>query len=382
MSNSIKELVARIKKEAAGGRGTPKPPPPDSENRRGGGTVAPVHQPGAGQTNNSVNKNVSSSPIKKMQTAIQNFATTATDYLKEQSVIDPKTRKITYKIKEEDKRRDFNDFLTEQFAATADIKGNEYTTDPSANTIDSKLPTDLIQLNTVLDSLQRIGGAKKESLVDGVWNERTNNAVRNVYAIATALVAAYEALGGFAPNDPNIFKKQDLLKLKNAIPDIKDPSTSNISQDTLSKSADEIAKLVDKLSTFYSYYSKNIIEHPAYNEYIKGDVPLLTVKPGVDPAQLDADEAIKMQRADKLTLPFLKTMDSTNKLINVDNRVSLNYLQNDKTLQELMNLLGYKNNEINLASKRRVVQTLINQINDIIKNINIIKKNTVHEQTH
>lgn len=310
-----------------------------------------------------------STPIANMQKAIQDFAEKAVAYQKGKPERD-KSGKIVYKISDEDdKRRHFNDFLAEQFSASADIHGSEFSTDLGAISKSDKLPTDIIQLNNIINGLQRIGPGSREFSLDGNWDFRTNNAIRNVYAIATALVAANEALGGAAPNDPRVFRRADLAKLKSLIPTEPDPAKSKETPATLSAKAEQITPLIEKLTRFYSYYSKSIMDHPDYKRYINDDRPLLTVKPGQDPAQLDTNQAERMKNSAQITLPYLRVMDKDNRPINVDGQIALNYLQSRQGLQKMMvDLLGYQPNEVNNgAAMRRIVKTFIDRINSVIE---------------
>ncbi len=367
MSDKIKQLVQEIVKEAQDWKAGP---------RGGKPKVGPKAAPMAGPQNKTLKyetvsgegtNQVSAAPaIKKMQTAIQEFASTSVKYRTGKPEIDPKTKKVTRKIDPNDSRRNFNDFLAEQFSAGADIHGEEFSPEADHTTKESKAPTDIIQLNNIIDGLQRIGAGSKEALADGRWDFRTNNAVKNIYAIATALVAANEALGGAAPNDPRVFKRADLNKMKQYMPKAKDPA-KEVPQAKLAQLADGLTPLIEKLTEFYNYYSKSIMIHPAYRDYIKGDKPLLVVKPGVDPAALDENEAERMRNAKAVSLPYLRTADKDNKIANVDG-LTLAYLQNRQGLQKMMqDLLGFQAGELNDAAMRRTVQNLINNINKILE---------------
>ena len=358
MSKKIRELLGWINKYADDGMPPPPPLPTSGQVPKGPRTVPSGSGTGVGYTG--------SSSIKNMQKAIQAFADAAVKY-KTKPERDAQG-KVVYKVSDDDKRRNFNDFLAEQFSAGSDIHGDEYNPDPNANTRDAKFPTDLIQLNNVIDSLRRIGPGTKESLPDGMWDFRTNNAVRNVYALATALVTANEALGGVAPNDPRAFKRSDLAKLKNAIPKQKDPSKEGVSQPELANKAAVITPIIEKLTEFYGYYSKSIMDHPYYKRYITDDIPLLTVQPGKDPAALDANQAEKMKDAQQISLPYLRVFDKDKKPIVVDNRLFLSYLRNRQNLQKLMvNILGYQPNEVNNAPvMRQVVKNMIDNISKLI----------------
>lgn len=372
MSERLKQLVQEIQKYAQsptrsrgpkGGTPAATPPPgkPGGANTvptRGGTTPKPT---GGGGTF------VGAASIREMQQAIQNFATESVKYK-----TSPKREgnKITYEVNQDDKRRDFNDFLAEQFSASADIHGQEYSTEAKDTTKQSKLPTDLVQLNNVIDGLQRIGPGSKERMADGVWDFRTNNAVRNVYAIAAAMVTAQESLGGTAPNDKRVFSRADLSKLNDAIPEQADPMKAKVPQADLAEKAKQITPLVEKLTEFYKYYSKMIIEHPAYTRYIKGDIPLFTVKPGGgDPAKLTPDQQkLYDEKGKTMTLPALYLKNKQGKWVNFDNQITLDFFANRNNLYKLLtDKLGYNQNEVyNGPLLVKIVQTVLDQVNEYL----------------
>jgi len=352
MTNKIKNLLETIQKfgedkDPVPSRSRKKPSslvPAGSSSGVPGRQVSPA-APGAAAVPNAKSVN----EIKEMQKSLQNFAEASVKYNKVPTGM--KGGKMTYKIDDNDKRRDFNDFLIEQFGANAEIRGEEFNIDPRASTRDSKLPTDLIQLNIVLDSLQRIGPGSKEALKDGVWDFRTNNAVRNVYAIAVSLVEANQALGGMATNDPRLFTKNDLAALRNAIPKT-DPVTDRLSASVVANKAQEIAKLVNKLTAFYNFYSKTILNHPDYKRYTHDTgKPILNLNIQKDPIELSQYQKELLSR--KLEPIRVLGLD-----------INVNDLQTQDGLKKIMTkLIGYKENEINNKTMKQTIQMMIDEIN-------------------
>lgn len=332
-------------------------PPPDGQ------PAAPAHTGGGGGGGGYAGVLA----IRDMQKAIKDFATEAVKY---NTTPQQQGGKVVRTVNPDDKRRDFNDFLAEQFSASADIHGSEYTTDPTATSQESKQPTDLVQLNNVIDGLQRVGPGSRESMVDGIWDFRTNNAVRNTYALAAALVTANEALGGTAPNDRRVFKRQDLVALDKAIPEQKDPYKEGVSQAELGEKAKTISALVKKLTDFYTYYSKAIMEHPAYKRYIEGNIPLFTVTPGGgDPAQLDENQTKQLQENGKRWTIFSLTLpNKEGKNVDLSGQVPLDYLASRRNLQQLMiDKLGYQASEVNNGPLLvKLVKSMVAQVSDYI----------------
>lgn len=390
---SLKEIVAQIQKEA-----TPPPPPPAGYKKDFSKQTptTPSTKPSGKQVQPAKPRVPASPEIKEMQKAIQEFADASVKYRRSK---DPKKDnkgrtvlehgKPVYEVDPSDSRRDFNDFLAENFSANADIHGSEYSPNESHTSQESKMPTDIIQLNNVIDGLRRIGPGSKESMSDGVWDFRTSNAVRNVYAFAAALVAASEALvmGGTA-NDPNMFKKSDLQALGRAIPT--EDEFASLSPESLARNAAIITPLVKKLTRFFDFYSKKVMNHPAYKRYIESDPdrnpnapPLFSVKPGgvnpYKPDQNDPRQVEIMNNPKSFTIPQLTLKGKNGAPVNLDGKVTLDYFASRGGLVNLMkNYLGYNDQEVNNGPlMRQIVNSALDQVNNFISKNSLLVKNPV-----
>jgi hypothetical protein len=284
--------------------------------------------------------------IKGMQQAIKTFASTMVAY-KTRSVYDPATKKAKEVVIENDKRKDFNDFLAEQYSAGSSIKGQEWTRNVSATTRESKLPTDIIELDNVIDGLRRMGTQKNEAMIDGIWDWRTQNAVKNVWALADALVRVTDDFGAKLANP---FTRSDLQALGNAIP--KTDDIGRYPAQKKSQSAKIIKPLVEKLTSFYNSYYKTIIESPEYSSYIKQDLPLVSVTVGgQNPAAIprELQQVAKENNNLVLTnvtvpLPNFEKDFSQSKFIAM--LPIKPYLESKEGLQKLMLQVGYSKDDI------------------------------------
>jgi hypothetical protein len=381
----FKEIISYIQKSAQ-----PKTPPARRAPPPRGSAPASGSTPAAGPTGSTVRtgpvrggapstsatpgtgRAVVSNDISKMQAAIKDFAKEAAQYTKIPVGKDNQGKIIT-EVSKEDKRRDFNDFLAEQFMSSADIHGQEYNTDPKATSKESKLPTDIIQMEVVINGLDRIGPSGSEKLVDGMWDFRTNNAVKNVYAFAAALVASYEALGNYATNDPNLFTKADLEKLKAAIPKEYDPAKQKISQDILNQNAKNITPLVEKLSSFYQICKKNVMDHPAYKQYIDQDAAMYNFTPGgtnpYKPDPNDPKQKTYMDNPKSFTIPVLTLTDKDGSEVNLNNKITLESFQSLNGIATIMTQhLGYSPKEIsNPKLLTTVVRSILDQVNKFLE---------------
>ncbi len=301
--------------------------------------------------------------IVNMQRAIKNFASNMAKY-NTKRVPDPSAPgKFKEVVDVTDKRKDFNDFLAEQYSAGSSIRGEEWTTDVKATKKEQKLPTGIIELDNVIDGLRRIGPGSSEAMQDGVWDWRTQNAVKNVWAVADALVRVTEDFGSKLKDN---FTRSDLQELANEIPKTND--IAKYDQKKKIEHAKKIAPLVEKLDRFYSAYYNSIIQSPEYASYIKQDKPLLTAKPGgVDPGKVPDDLVDTLKKPHALALINVTLPTPTGpKLFSP---VSIDALKSVGELEKLMLFLGYPIQDAQNKEKQNVVlQAFLAHVNAVSPN--------------
>ena len=225
----------------------------------------------------------------------------------------------------------FNEFLVEQYANKAIMKGKEMTSG-------GKNPSDLTQQNTLLDTMQQIGKSTAERDMDGVWSFRTQNTLENIAAFAAALMKL-TADFGVPAKFANGFTMQDLKTFMARIPkDIAIRDSTKFKEGYLEESARIITNLIRKLTAFYDNYRKNITDNPIFLRKIVGDEPLFKVMPG---------------KTDVTVLPKeLKDLDKSQLYIKIDAggkafRVPVNVLENSKSFYTfLTQTMGFTEQEL------------------------------------
>jgi hypothetical protein len=366
MTKNLKAIVAEIQKQAGPYTGNA---PPVS----GGGDNTGAGAPSGG---GAISTSVSYTPVLEMQKSIQNLARVVTNY-KTKTVRKPipnkpgQTENVEV-LTEEDPRKDFNDFVAEQYTNGAAIHGVEF--DPSEDAIsrDQKRPTENIDMDSVLDGLRRIGSPKPgEKVPDGIWDFRTQNAVMQVYALADAMVQITSFMGAMPQRANSTFTANDLQKFAAAIPKVKEyPATSKsneflnkLSPENKKHSAEVIAPLVDKLANFYQYYSKYVVDHPAYKAAVQGKTPLITAKPGgEDRGSLSPEYSNAAKDLSKLTLTNIALPSKDGKPVNFPS-LPLTYLQDIKSFRSLMLSpeLGYDEADINNSETQAKILNIISK---------------------
>lgn len=288
--------------------------------------------------------------IREMQQAMQEFAQSA-------SPPPPKMGQAPA-----DPNKPFNDFMAEQYLATSDLHGTEFSTVPTDIKRDQKKPTDIMEMQVVLDSLRRIGSQTSELKADSLWDWRTNNALKNIYAFADALIRITK---DFGKTNAKSFNDADLAKMKESIPVDKNPHLSN--QDKIAR-AKILTPLISKLTDFYQYYVKAIATHPGYARFINGDVPYATFKPGgTDERGLtDTEKKMSPDRSfisgSYTSVPLNLYSNKQKSWYNVGN-MPLSVFQNMDTVNKQLQVQGFEPNEITPTVQKDFLKSILQHIN-------------------
>jgi hypothetical protein len=285
--------------------------------------------------------------VKKMQLAIQAFANAVVKHTLDQ--------------------KGFSDFITEQILAYSPVKGVEWSTDPNLRTIQQKRPqeTNLLELNIVMDSLQRIGNRSSELIADGIWKEKTNNALLNTFALAYALVLLYKK---FKKVEPDIFGNYKLADMRpNIYP--KDTDFTKVPADASARAKKLLPLLVSLLDFFNNIYVPKVSHNPYWVESMQGK-PMYTIKSVSTPepeTKILSPNEIKMQKSPKdYHIGPLSLTDSNGRPSQKE--VTLNVLQSVDELKKLAVSLGF--DEDRIRTYPEIFKNLIAELkNHIVKTL-------------
>lgn len=310
-------------------------------------------------------------PIKNLQTAIQDFAQAVAKY----SAAKPQPGQPPSPGAIDDKKKPFNDFIVTQYVSGSPVKGEEYNTSQTATNRDSKQPTDLLEMNVVLDTLRRIGSPKNELVGDNVWDFRTNNALKNVFAFAHGLVNLSK---DFGKTNVQSFSQEDLDQMQSLIPEDRNPAQMPMAEKV--EKAKQLIPLINKLTRFYKYYVEAIAMHPQYTRFTSKNEPMLTLqKGGGDPTQLDANQQKLMGQSENLFIGNQSIKDITARSpINVPSpkgttgevgigSVPLAALQDINHLRAFMINIGYQQNQTgDRKYQKAVLDAIVNHIKNVL----------------
>lgn len=264
--------------------------------------------------------------IENMQKAIINFS-----------------KSITFATK------DFNDFMVDSYSNDSGIRAEEWDPNPEADQSPvAKKPAQLIKLRNIVRDLQVsvLPTALKDA--SGVWGEKTQNAVKNVWAFADALIRVYNDFEMPMPNPE--FTTSDLQSLGEHIPKTPASYPGRITKYTQAKleiDAEAIEPLVIGLEMFYKKFVRKILYNPSFTKYVKQQKDGTTSAFGITstststtPAPTPALSAIQNKILSNIGLTKADGSE-----INVN--IPLTVLQNSASLQKfLSDTLRYSDTEI------------------------------------
>jgi len=141
--------------------------------------------------------------------------------------------------------RAFNNFIVGAYANKA-THGYERDAGTSKESDVDDPREQLHTINKVMESLNYTGSQPNEAMQDGIWDWRTNNALKNAYAYTTAVAAATTALG-INSNSQSIDTDLQVLRsnMLQTVPDKpKEVVKTNDTQDR-AKKIDEVLPRID-----------------------------------------------------------------------------------------------------------------------------------------
>lgn len=185
------------------------------------------------------------------------------------------------------KMRDaFGVFLTKNYMRPDQVPSKEY--DPTVKDTGDSLqagqdaPT---RMSLVMDTMSRIGSPRRkgERFVDGVWGTRTENALYNAYGFVSGLWQFVDDVNRFATPKHQVkvqsYPKDNLANFKKII----DLSADAAERNKLARYATEH---VNHVREMFDEVKKQILEHPAYSQYIQGQTAFKSYGPRVSQEQI------------------------------------------------------------------------------------------------
>lgn len=271
---SPNQLIEWVKKYAQDAN-EPPPPPKTRKPRDAASGTQPTSVPAKGAPGDTqvAMSNKAVNAIKDMQLAMQQLA--------ESVVIDAESGTMAQKSRDaaqpqateqvKSSKKSFNDFIAEQYVGTLDEdkKGVEWTKDVKVTTLPGKqkTQTDIYELDVVMDTLRRVGFGSKEFKIDGNWEFRTDNALRNMMGFGYALLQ----LAGDFGLDNNIYTYDNWKDFANNLSGYKiENGVVKLPPAEKAKRAEKITKHLKAITKLYNHFRQQVTARPEYRPYIEG----------------------------------------------------------------------------------------------------------------
>jgi hypothetical protein len=354
MKNNLKNILHEIQKIAGAPAGASFP-----GGRPAGGASAGGASAGGSSGDSSATPAAAANAVKSMQEAIQKFADAVTAYNLETVPVPGVKNKFVRQVKKDDTRKDFNDFIAERGSS---IKTEEWDPDPKATSIPSKRPTDRIQLDVVIDLLKRTGSSFSEKKPDGIWDQRTQNAIKTVWALTDSFIRIADDYG-LSTQIRETFSPEDFRALVSAIPKGDLSEISKMPPAEKEKKAKILTPLVRKATNLYNSFQKIILNNPIYRNYIEGAYDLMTAEPGKpDPGQIPDNLKDKNLNEEYISNFYVTSGDGSRKWVN--NKVPLAAFKDVPGYLKFLRWIGYNesNGIDNLTIQSKVLKEIMDQV--------------------
>ena len=240
---NLKEMVAEIIKLA---QSRPPPPPPV-----GYTTTKPVSQPSNVLPTSGTRPvgQAANSEIAKMQQAILNFGKVLAAH--PVMSMDETGQLERPGAKEPDYlggNRPFGKFLVNQYVNNAKVVGDQFVNIDLHEPTRSATAIHNVDLKGIINTISRIGTPGAENKPDGIWQTRTDNALKQIYAVGMSLMQFGKDMKLDIGEFPEL-----LQSLKEQILDVKGDKAQR---------APLITKLINALSNLYKAFETDVLEHP------------------------------------------------------------------------------------------------------------------------
>jgi hypothetical protein len=163
----------------------------------------------------------------------------------------------------------FGSFLVNQYVNNEKVVGKQFVNVDLREPLRSGTAIKNVDLRGIVSTIKRIGTPGSEGSADGIWQTRTNNSLKQIYAVAAALVQLQKDLGIQIEG----YDDKDLAELKENIPD-----TYLHLDNTVLERAAKITANINKLTNYYLNFEKTFLNNEQYKSLITNSKPLFTHK--------------------------------------------------------------------------------------------------------
>lgn len=165
----------------------------------------------------------------------------------------------------------FGNFLVQHYIK-GDPTGKQYlNVDVAGNKARSDASMENLNIRGLLDSIKRIGAPGAEKAADGIWQVRTNNALKNIFALTSGMLKFTQAMKlsveGYNEKYLNDFKSKIPLSYTN----LKTPTD-------IAETAKQITPHIIAITNFFQNLKTAVFEKPELKKFIDQKESFATYK--------------------------------------------------------------------------------------------------------
>lgn len=169
----------------------------------------------------------------------------------------------------------FGNFLVQHYIK-GDPTGKQYlNVDVAGNKARSDASMENLNIRGLLDSIKRIGAPGAEKAADGIWQVRTNNALKNIFALTSGMLKFTQAMKlsveGYNEKYLNDFKSKIPLSYTN----LKTPTD-------IAETAKQITPHIIAITNFFQNLKTAVFEKPELKKFIDQKESFATYKKKIE----------------------------------------------------------------------------------------------------
>lgn len=182
----------------------------------------------------------------------------------------------------------FGNFLVNQYVNNAKVVGDQFVNIDLPEPQRTGTAMRNVDLKGVINTISRVGRPGKEHKPDGIWGTRTDNALKQIYAVGMSLMQFGRDMRMEVGEFPNY-----LRTLKDQI--------LNVEEDK-SKRAGIITKVIEGLTSLYKSFETNVLEHPELKNLISQEKAFVDHSEHV-PVELSKEEQSLLEANRSAVIP-------------------------------------------------------------------------------
>lgn len=237
----------------------------------------------------------------------------------------------------------FGNFLVQHYVK-GDPVGRQYlNVDVSGNKARSDASIENLNIRGLLDSMKRIGTPGAEKAVDGIWQVRTNNALKNIFALTSGMLKFAQAMklqvGGYTEDTLKDF----VSKIPASYTDLKTPNN-------VAEAAKQITPHIKAITKFFESLKAAVFNKPELRKFIDQKESFVKYN-----TEIKIPDTIQHKMLPNIRFNWVKDPKQ--------NYLMLNELSSVKEFKEFLGRIGEGQSSTNVDSMNAILKLISEQLN-------------------